>query len=56
MVNHSTITQVIAPNMEKLLFQTVYAPCAKGDFVEVAILAESEGTMELKFFAINNGK
>lgn len=56
MVNHSTLTQVITSNMEETLFQTVHAPCAKGDFVEVAILAKSEGIMELKFFAINNGK
>lgn len=56
MVNSSTFTQSVTVNMTELAYQSVFAPCSKGDHVEIALLALSSGPIELKFFAINNGK
>lgn len=56
MVNSQTLMQVISQVSEDVCYQTVCAPCSKGDSVELATLALEDGDMELKFFAINNGK
>ncbi|WP_283387587.1 hypothetical protein [Parasutterella excrementihominis] len=55
-VNSKTFEQVISNSSKEVLFQSVHAPCAKGDTVEVAVLAQSNGALELRFFPINNGK
>ena len=56
MVNSNTFTQSVAFGMAELTYQSIQAPCSKGDAVEVALLAQTNGPIELKFFAINNGK
>lgn len=56
MVNSNTFTQSVTFGMAELIYQSIQAPCSKGDAVEVALLAQTNGPIELKFFAINNGK
>lgn len=56
MVNSQTLMQVISQGSENVGYQTVCTPCSKGDSVELALLAIESGSIELKFFAINNGK
>ena len=55
-VNSNTFTQSVAFVRAELTYQSILAPCSKGDAVEVALLAQTNGPIELKFFAINNGK
>lgn len=57
-VNSNTFTQSVALGMAEaeLIYQSIHAPCSKGDAVEVALLAQTNGPIELRFFAINNGK
>ena len=56
MVNSNTFTQSVTLGMAELIYQSIQAPCSKGDAVEVALLAQANGPIELKFFAINTGK
>lgn len=56
MVNSNTFTQAVAFDLTEVVYQSIHAPCSKGDAVELALLAETNGPIELKFFAINNGK
>lgn len=55
-VDSKTFTQVISNVTQEVLYQSVCAPCAKGDKVELAVLAKSNGSFDLRFFPINNGK
>lgn len=55
-VDSKTFTQVISNVTQDVLYQSVYAPCAKGDNVDLIVLATSNGSLELTFFPINNGK
>lgn len=55
MINEKSFTQ-IAKDERNGTYQAVCAPCAKGDTVEVAVLAHANGGVQFNFFPINNGK
>ncbi len=55
MINEKSFIQ-IAKGERNGTYQAVYAPCAKGDTVEVAVLAHANGGVQFNFFPINNGK